>query len=336
VFRTVLNRLVAALVQILLVTMLAWLLFYVIAHVSGATVAQRIAGRSATREQIQQITHHLGLDQPYWKQYLLFMKRVLHGDFGYSYVQQRPESDIVWPAMRATASLVVGAVVIWLAVAVPIGAYGGLKPRSFGDVAGRVVAILGMSIPVFWLAPIVSYLFGFQPTQGKLFGFHVLPAGTTLFPIVGYVDFGDSPVSWAYHLVLPWLTLALGFTAVYIRFVRTLTAEQLEQDYVRTARAKGASTTRVLTRHAGRNVAPSIAVLLGADVATALTGVFFVETVFAIPGIGFTGLSAIENLDYPVVTAVIMLAALVAVAANAVVDIARTALDPRLRGRTHA
>jgi peptide/nickel transport system permease protein len=131
---------------------------------------------------------------------------------------------------------------------------------------------------------------------------------------------------------LPCLTLAIGFAAVYIRFIRTLTSEQLGEDYTRTARAKGASTQRVLVRHVGRNVTPSVTVLLGADVATALTGVFFVETVFAIPGIGYTGLSAIENLDYPVITAVIIVAAVIAVVANTVVDIGHMGLEPRIAG----
>jgi peptide/nickel transport system permease protein len=325
------TRILGALVQILVVTLLAWLLFYVISRFTGASPAQRIAGKTATPQQIALVAKNLGLDQPYWKQYLIFLGNLLHGNLGFSYVQQRPVSQIIWPAMRATASLVLGAAVIWLAIAIPVGAYGGLRPRSFGDVAGRTLAILGMSIPVFWLAPVIAYLLGYQPTQGKLFGLPVLPVGTKLFPIEGYVDFGTNPVQWAYHLILPCITLAIGFAAVYIRFIRTLTSEQLGEDYTRTARAKGASTQRVLVRHVGRNVTPSVTVLLGADVATALTGVFFVETVFAIPGIGYTGLSAIENLDYPVITAVIIVAAVIAVIANTVVDIAHMGLDPRIR-----
>jgi peptide/nickel transport system permease protein len=325
------TRILGALVQILVVTLLAWLLFYVISKFTGASPAQRIAGKTATPQQIALVAKNLGLDQPYWKQYLIFLGNLLHGNLGFSYVQQRPVSQIVWPAMRATASLVLGAALIWLAVAIPVGAYGGLRPRSFGDVAGRTLAILGMSIPLFWLAPVIAYLLGYQPTQGKLFGLPILPVGTKLFPIGGYVDFGTNPVQWAYHLILPCLTLAIGFAAVYIRFIRTLTSEQLGEDYTRTARAKGASTQRVLVRHVGRNVTPSVTVLLGADVATALTGVFFVETVFAIPGIGYTGLSAIENLDYPVITAVIIVAAVIAVVANTVVDIGHMGLDPRIR-----
>ena len=325
------KRLAGALVQVLMVTLLAWLLFYVIARFTGASPAQRIAGKNATAAQIAQVSAMLGLSKPYWQQYLIFLGHLATGNFGFSYVQQRPVSEILWPATLATFSLVAGAAVLWLLIAAPIGGYGGLHPRSAGDVTGRAVAILGMSIPVFWLAPMISYFLGYQPTQGELAGLHILPAGTSIFPIDGYVEFGTNPVQWAYHLLLPWLTLAIGFAAVYIRFIRTLTAEQLSEDYTRTARAKGASVPRIMTHHVGRNVAPTVTVLLGADIATALTGVFFVETVFAIPGLGYTGLSAIQNLDYPVITGVVIVGALIAVAANTVVDLTHAVLDPRLR-----
>jgi peptide/nickel transport system permease protein len=329
--RVVVQRLLGALLQVLMVTLLAWLLFYVIARFTGASPAQRIAGKNATAAQIAQVARLLGVNKPYWQQYLLFLDHLIHGNFGFSYVQERPVSAILWPATRATTSLVLGAAALWLLIAAPIGAYGGLRPRSAGDIAGRTIAILGMSIPVFWLAPMIAYFLGYQPTQGELLGLKVLPVGTTLFPILGYTPLGTNPLEWAYHLLLPWITLAIGFAAVYIRFIRTLTAEQLGEDYARTARAKGASTSRILVRHVGRNVAPTITVLLGADIATALTGVFFVETVFAIPGLGYTGLSAIENLDYPVITGVVIVAALIAVLANTVVDLLHAVLDPRLR-----
>jgi peptide/nickel transport system permease protein len=329
--RIVINRLLGAVVQILIVTLFAWLLFYVIAKFTGASPAQRIAGKEATPQQVALVARQLGLNKPYWQQYLIFLDHLIHGNFGFSYVQLRPVSQIIWPATRATASLVLGAAVIWLAAAVVIGGYGGLRPRSAGDITGRVLAILGMSFPVFWVAPLVSYFFGYQPTQGRVLGLHLVPVGTSIFPIEGYVDLGQSPVQWAYHLILPWITLAIGFAAVYIRFIRTLTAEQLGEDYARTARAKGASTARVLVTHVGRNIAPTVTVLLGIDIATALTGVFFVETVFGIPGLGYTGLSAIENLDYPVITAVIIVCALIAVIANAIVDLLHSALDPRIR-----
>jgi peptide/nickel transport system permease protein len=327
----ILRRLAGAVIQIFVVTIFAWLLFYVIARFTGASPAQRIAGKTASAAQVALVAKLLGLNKPYWQQYLIFLGHLLHGNFGYSYFQDRPVSSILWPATRATTSLVLGAAVVWLAIAAPIGAYGGLRQRSIGDITGRALAIFGMSIPVFWLAPMISYFFGYEPTQGRFLGFSILAQRTSIFPIGGYVDFGQNPIEWAYHLILPWITLAIGFAAVYIRFIRTLTAEQLGEDYTRTAKAKGASTARILVKHVGRNVAPTMTVLLGADVATALSGVFFVETVFAIPGLGFTGVYAIENLDYPVITGVVIVAALIAVLANTIVDILHGVLDPRLR-----
>jgi peptide/nickel transport system permease protein len=312
--KVVLQRLGGAVVQVIAITLFAWLLFFVIARFTGASPALRIAGKAASPAQIAAVARAYGLNKPYWEQYLVFMDHLVHGNFGFSYVQMRPVAQILWPATRATTSLVVGAAVIWLLIAAPVGSWGGLHPRSIGDVTGRAVAILGMSIPVFWLAPMISYFFGYEPTQGKFLGLPILPQRTTFFPIVGYVDFGQDPLQWAYHLILPWITLAIGFAAVYIRFIRTLTAEQLAEDYTRTAQAKGASTRRVLVTHVGRNIAPTVTVLLGADLATA-----------------HTGLSAIENLDYPVITGVIIVAALIAVLANTIVDLLHAALDPRLR-----
>jgi peptide/nickel transport system permease protein len=327
----ILRRLMGAVIQMFVVTIAAWLLFYVIARFTGASPAQRIAGKTASAAQVAVVAKILGLNKPYWQQYLIFLGHVIHGNFGYSYFQERPVSSILWPATRATTSLVLGAAVIWLAIAAPIGSYGGFRPRSIGDVAGRGLAIIGMSIPVFWLAPMMSYFFAFQPTQGRILGLPILPHGTRLFPITGYVDLGQSPIQWGYHLILPWVTLAIGFAAVYIRYIRTLTAEQLGEDYTRTAKAKGASTRRILLRHVGRNVAPTMTVLLGADVATALSGVFFVETVFNVPGLGFTGVYAIQNLDYPVITGVVIVAAFIAVLANTIVDLLHGVLDPRVR-----
>ncbi len=328
--RQILHRLGGAVLQVLIVTLFAWLLFYVIARFTGASPAQRIAGKTATTAEIAQVARLLGLNKPYWQQYVIFLGHLARGNFGFSYVQMRPVSAILWPALRVTTSLVLGAALLWLLVAAPIGALGAMRPRSFGDVAGRAISVLGMSIPVFWLAPMVSYFLAFQPTQGRLFGIP-LPGRVALFPIDGYVNLGTSPGQWAYHLVLPWITLAIGFAAVYIRYIRTMTSEQLSEDYTRTAKAKGASTARVLLRHVGRNLLPTITVLLGADVAYALTGVFFVETVFNLPGIGFTGVSAIENLDYPVITAVVIVSALIAVLSNTIVDLLHVVLDPRLR-----
>jgi peptide/nickel transport system permease protein len=329
--RFVLWRLAGGVVQIVIVTFLAWLLFFVIASYTGATPAVRAAGLNATPERIHQVEKVLGTDRPYWQQYASFLAGIAHGDFGYSFNQRRPVTEIILPAAAATASLVLGAAVVWLLIAIPIGTYGALHPGSFGDVTGRVFAILGMSIPIFWVAPMLSYLLAYQPTQGILFGLDILPKGTRIFPIDGYVRFGDNPLEWAHHLLLPWLAFALTFAAVYARYVRTLTSEQLSDDYVRTADAKGMRTSRMLVHHVGRNVAPILIVLLGVDIGTALGGTLFVETVFNIPGLGYTGINAIQTLDYALVTGVVTFAAIVAVLANTAVDLLHGLLDPRVR-----
>jgi peptide/nickel transport system permease protein len=324
------QKLGAGLVQLLAITFLTWGLFYFVASHTGANPAERIAGKAASQAQIKRVAHELGTDRPLYEQYGLFVWKLAHGDFGYSYQQRRPVADIVFPAAKTTASLVLGAVVVWLILAVPVGVVGALKPRSLLDRTLMVLILIGLSTPVFWVAPMLSYFLGFQPTQGRIFGIG-LPHPTTLFPIDGYVDLRKDPVGWAYHLVLPWLAFALGFAAIYARMVRGLVMDHLQEDYVRTAYAKGASLVRVLRAHIGRNIAPTIMTMVGLDVGVALGGALFVETVFGLPGLGFVGLSSIQNLDYPLTVGTITFAAIAAVAANTFADLAQGVLDPRVR-----
>ena len=324
------RRLAALVVQLLGISLIAYVLFFVVASATGADPAQRAAGRAASPAQIREAAHVLGTDRPFYVQYGDFVWQLLHGNLGYSFAQRRPVTDIVLPAAGVTAQLVLGAAVVWLAVAIPIGVIGALDPRSLQDRALLVPVLLGLSAPVFWVAPMLAYGLGYQPTQGRLLGLP-LPFHVELFPIQGYVPFLDDPVSWFHHLMLPWFALAIGFAALYARLVRALTIEQLGEDYVRTAVAKGAPPLRVLRSHVGRNVSPLVLTALGLDVGVALGGALFVETVFGLPGLGYVGLSSIENLDYPLTVGVVLFAACAAVAANTVVDLAHAALDPRVR-----
>lgn len=325
-----LKRVAAGLVQLLAITFLAWALFYLVAGLTGANPAQRIAGRAASPAEIKSVAHQLGTDRPLWQQYGRFLWKLGHGDFGYSYQQRRPVSDIIFPAAKTTASLVGGAAVVWLILATVVGVAGGLRPRSLLDRGLMVLVLLGLATPVFWVAPMLSYFLGYQPTQGKVFSIP-LPHPTTLFPIDGYVNLVDDPIGWAYHLTLPWLAFALSFAAVYARMIRALVIEQIGEDYVRTARAKGASTARILRRHIAPNIAPIIVTMLGLDIGVALGGAFFVETVFGLPGLGYVGLSSIQQLDYPLTVGTITLAAIAAVAANTAADLTHGVLDPRVR-----
>lgn len=329
--RFVLRRLGAVVVQVLLITIIVWVIFYLVAAITGASPATRIAGLHSTPQRIAQVARAIGTNRPYWEQYLRFLGHLVQGNLGYSYVQDRTVTSIVLPAAAATASVVVGAAILWMLIAMLIGGYGALRPRSKGDVLGRSFAILGMSIPLFWVAPILAYVLAYQPTQGLLLGFPILPAGTRLFPLEGYVNITSDPIQWAYHLILPWLAFSCTFAAVYARYVRTLTLEQLSQDYVRTAEAKGVGPLRLMSRHVARNVAPVLAALLGTDIGIALGGTLFVESVFGIPGLGYTGINAIPNLDYSLVTGVVTFSAVAAVVANTIVDLVHGLLDPRLR-----
>jgi peptide/nickel transport system permease protein len=324
------RRTAACIVQLLGISLIAYVLFFVVASLTGADPAQRAAGRAATPAQVRVAAHVLGTDRPWYAQYGHFVWRLLHGDLGYSFAQRRPVTDIVLPAAGVTAQLVAGAVVVWLLIAIPVGVAGALKPRSVRDRSLMVPVLVGISAPVFWVAPMLAYAFAYQPTQGRLLGVG-LPFHAEIFPIQGYVPFRDDPVAWLHHMILPWLALALGFAALYARLVRALAIEQLGEDYVRTAVAKGAPQRRILRSHVGRNVAPLVVTALGLDVGVALGGALFVEQVFGLPGLGYVGLSSIENLDYPLTVGVVLFAAFAAVVANTVVDLITAALDPRVR-----
>jgi peptide/nickel transport system permease protein len=328
--RFVIRRLGAGVVQVILVTFIAWFLFFVVARVSGANPAQRVAGKNASPATIERVAHEIGTDRPYYEQYGRYLWNFLHGDFGHSYLQGRSVSSIVFPAAATTLSLVCVALVLWLLISIPIGLLSALRSQSFLDHSIRVVVILGMSTPAFVLAPLMSYLFAFQPAQGTFLGID-LPGPVTIFPLDGYVNLRDNPVEWLHHLLLPGFVMAAGAAAMYVRYVRALTLEQLSQDYVRTAVAKGAAPGRVLRRHVWRNIAPVIVTLIGLDFGAALGGVLFVETVFALPGLGYVALRSILDLDYAVAAGVITFTAVAAVAVNAFIDVAQGAIDPRTR-----
>jgi peptide/nickel transport system permease protein len=324
------RRLLVAIGQVLLVTLLSYVLFFVISDVTGASPAQRVAGHAATPAEIARVARLLGTDKPFYVQYLTFLDHIVHGNFGYSFLQRRPVTQIIVPAAGVSLSLILVAVVMWIAMAVPIGLVGALRPRSFWDRLLTILAQVAIATPVFWVAPILSYVLAFEPSQGNFLGIG-LGTSVNVFPIEGWVSLTANPWQWLHHLLLPGFALALGFTGFYARFVRALVLEQLEEDYVRTARSKGAGRWRVLRSHVGRVVAPSIVTLLGLDLGAAIGGVLFVELVFGLPGLGFIAVNSIENLDYPVTVGVVTFTGLMTVAAMTLADVVVAVLDPRVR-----
>ena len=218
-------------------------------------------------------------------------------------------------------SLVFCAVVLWLAIGIPIGIASAKNPGSVRDRLGQSYAIVGISFPTFVLGMIALYTLYFIPTR----------MGLTLFPASGYVPAGQRVLQWAWHLVLPWLTLALVIAAVYARLTRGQMLEVLGQDYIRTARAKGITERRVTYVHAFRSAMPPLVTQLGIDIGMLLGGVIVIEQVFGLPGIGSLAVTSVAMQDRPVVIAIVLLGGLFVVVSNLIVDMLYALLDSRVR-----
>jgi peptide/nickel transport system permease protein len=260
--------------------------------------------------------------------YGLYLKHVfLHGDFGQSMRQPLSVREILKTSLPVTASLLIGGTIVFLLLAFPIGLLSALRPRSLLDKGLMVILLAGVSAHPVFLGLILSYFFGFK--------WHV-------FPIAGYcnmhyhaTDICGGPRYWAYHMVLPWITFAALFAALYARMIRASVLEALEEDYVRTARAKGASSFRILRRHVSRNALLPVVSMLGMDVGLAFGGAIFIETVFDLPGVGQQLYRAIGSADEPVILGVALLVSVAVVIANLIVDLLYCVVDPRIGLRTN-
>ncbi len=312
-----LRRIGQGLVVLWLITMAVFALFFVAPN----NVARTLAGRQATPETVALISHRLGLDQPIWKQYLSFVGRALRGDLGYDYYHQVPVTTIMGAAVPVTASLVVGAAVIWVSLGVTNGVVSAIRPRSLTDRSLTVFALFFYSMPSFLLGLVLLYVLYFQLT---LHGFAIFPAG-------GYSPLAGGLTGWLQHMILPWLTLALVQAATYTRLTRGSMLDVLGEDYVRTARSKGIGEGRVIVRHALRSALTPVVTQFGIDVGALLGGAVVTEQVFSLPGLGKTAVDAINQQDLPVIIGIVLLASAAVVLANIVVDALYAVLDPRVR-----
>jgi len=316
----VLRRVLWGLVLLLLVSLLTFVVFYVL---PSADPAQLRAGRNASPALLHEIRRTLGLDRPLPAQYRTFLSQlVFHANLGFSYYSQASVGSLLLDRLPATISLTVGAVVVWMAVAVPLGVISAVRRGTWVDKLTTGGALLGISAPVYWLGLVALYLF--SSDIGK---FPLLPGAGS------YVPLTQDPWKWFTSLILPWLVLASTFCAVYARLLRGNMIEVLSEDYVRTARAKGLSERRVVWRHGLRAAATPLVTLAGLDVGLLLGGAVLTETVFGIPGIGALNYDAIAHADYPVIQGTVLLAAVFVIVANLLVDIAYAYLDPRVRER---
>jgi peptide/nickel transport system permease protein len=250
----------------------------------------------------------MGFDDPLIVQYGRFLKGALRGDFGLSFRHNQPALQLVWDRMPATVQLTLAAMLISVSIAVPIGILSAVKRNSLLDHVGMVIALLGQSMPVFWLGIMLILIFGVKLRLLPSFG-------------MGGID----------HLILPALTLGMFTMARTARLTRSEMLEILGQEYIRTARAKGVPPWSVILRHALKNAAIPIVTVIGLEMGTLLGGAIITETIFAWPGVGRLTVQAIYNRDFPVVQAAVFTLACIFVLINFVVDILYTYLDPRVR-----
>jgi peptide/nickel transport system permease protein len=315
--RFIFRRLLSGIVVLWVVSLGAFLLFFAR---PVNTVARELAGRAATAETLTLVNKELGLTQPIPVQYWHFVDRLAHGNLGYSFLDGESVNTILAQDLPRTASLVVGAMVLWLVVGLGVGILSATRARSLFDRLATLGVLAGISMPTFVLGQLL--LIGVF-LQLNRHGFTWVQNG--------YEGPSQSIVGWAGHMILPWITLATVSAAVYSRLSRGSLLDTLGEDYIRTARAKGLSERRVVFKHAVRAALTPVVSQLGIDVGTLLGGVVVTESVFSIGGIGQDSVQAIEQGNLPVIIGFVLLAALFVVIANIIVDVVYALLDPRVR-----
>jgi peptide/nickel transport system permease protein len=320
-FRYLIRRFLWAWVLFLAVTLVTYVIFFLV----PASPARLAAGQTATPERVAEVEKFLGLDQPVYVQYWRFLKRlVIDRSLGESFINRQSVNGEILRAAPITASLVFGAMILVLMLAIPLGIFSALKPRSLLDRAAMTYVLIGISLPSFWIGLVLSYIVGYR---------------LGLTPIAGYCEVVSVPeaaicggfTDWAYHMVLPWLTLAIVVAGTYVRFVRAEVMETMTQDYVRTARAKGAPEHQVMRSHILRNAMLPVVTMVGMDLGLLLGGSIFIETVFGLPGLGRTAFEAIGNYDLPTLQGVVIFGAIAIILFTLFVDLLYAWIDPRIR-----
>ncbi len=311
--RFVTRRLVGMALVLFVVSLIVFAIFNLIPN---SDPAQRLAGKNATPVLVQSITEEWGFDEPLPVQYGTMMKKILTGDL-ISYSERLNVDDRIVEGIPTTFSLCIGAAVIWMSFGILFGYLSAVKAGGWLDRVLTVGSVAGISIPVFLIAAVFLYLFTFK---------------LELFPSGGYVPLLEDPIQWAYHLILPWFTLAILNIGFYSRVLRSNMLDVMREDYVRTARAKGLGERRVLTRHVLRNSLIPIVTLFGLDFGGVIGGgAIITEVIFGLNGVGQYAAESITNLDLPPLMAITLFGAFFVVLFNALADIVYAYLDPRIR-----
>lgn len=303
-FGYILRRIGASVIVLWGISIMTFVLIYAV----PADPARMVAGPKASAAVVKVIRHQLGLDQPMPIQYWHYLVRLVHGNMGTSYIFNSPVTQMILGRAGATLELALGAFTVELLIGVPLGIYTATHARKISDYIVSILALIGVSIPVFWLGMVLLYWLGFE-----------LP----IFPLGGNGGFQ--------YLILPSVTYGITGAAVYARMLKSSMLEVLNQDYTRTARAKGASNRRVVWRHVVRNALIPVITFGGIEFGYLITGVVLIEDTFNWNGLGALAVQAINSLDIPVIMGTVTLAAVSVVFFNLVVDILYVVVDPRIR-----
>ena len=289
------------------------LITFVLIYYLPADPARMYAGPSAKPEVVTRIRHELGLDQPLWVQYGHYMERLVQGDLGFSYRKQTPVTQLLLSRIPYTLALIVAGVFVELSLGLTIGIASAVGRGRWMDRTGMFVALLGVSMPPFWLGLLLLFWFGF-----------LIP----IFPLGG----AGTPL----HLVLPALAVGLGGAAWYARMMRSSMLDVMHNDYIRTARSKGLANRWVIARHAIPNALNPIITMAGMDIPWFIGGVVLVERVFNWPGVGRMSVEAIETVDVPLILGTVIFTALLVVFSGILIDIVQGIVDPRIRHHTRS
>ena len=317
--RFLLRRILWGIAIVWFVATLVFAMFFI----APRDVARLIAGRQASDQTLELVRKRLGLDQPVPVQYVRFLGRLVRADLGESFLTGEPVTNVIRRGFPVTASLALGAATLWLIIGVGTGVIAATRPRSVFDRVLTGVALFFYSMPPFLLGELLL-LFLF---------FRLYMAGYALFPPGAYVPLTESAAQWARHLILPWFSIALITAATYSRLTRGAMLDVLGEDYIRTARAKGLTERRIITRHALRSSVAPVITQFGIDLGGLLGGAIVTEVVFGLPGLGREAVLAITTQDLPVIIGITILSSTLVVIANLVVDTWYAFLDPRVRVR---
>lgn len=297
------------------IVMVALLTFLLIRLIPGDPAGQML-GLDATMQEIEEVRQEMGLDQPLYKQFLIWAGNVIKGDLGHSIFLNQPVSTAIVEHLECTISLALLALTYSVLVAIPIGVIAAVKQNAWQDKLVMSFALFGVSAPSFWLGLMAIFIFAVY---------------LGWFPSQGYEMLADGFRQWLWFIILPALSLGIQTTALIARMTRSSMLEVLRQDYIRTARAKGLKENRVIFKHALKNGLIPVLTVVGMTLGQLLGGAVITETVFSLPGIGQLVITAIKNRDYPMVQGVIMFIAVIYVCANLLVDILYGWFDPRIK-----